>query len=187
MDQNTNIESKAGFFSKSYLKHIVAFFGLILLVGGSYFVWDGYLSDSAKNARQMQKQYENYTNWDNNVKKTLSEDTYGGKTAQETLIMFIDALKNGDVELASKYFELETNEKDPYFLTRNRWVESLRKAKEENRLVEIINITEKAKFDEKSSWKETAWFSILNNVGIADYTIILNLNTFSNIWKIESL
>jgi hypothetical protein len=41
-NQNINVDPKAGFFSKSYLKHIAVFLGLILLVGGSYFVWDGY-------------------------------------------------------------------------------------------------------------------------------------------------
>lgn len=31
-------------------------------------------------------------------------DTYGGKTPQETLTMFIEAVEAGDYELASKYF-----------------------------------------------------------------------------------
>ncbi len=31
-------------------------------------------------------------------------DTYGGKTPQETLRMYIDAVEKGDYELASKYF-----------------------------------------------------------------------------------
>lgn len=35
------------------------------------------------------------------------KDTYGGKTPEETYDMFIDALKKGDVELASKYFVVE--------------------------------------------------------------------------------
>jgi len=28
--------------NKSYFKHVVAFLGLIIVAGGSYFVWDGY-------------------------------------------------------------------------------------------------------------------------------------------------
>lgn len=35
------------------------------------------------------------------------KDTYGGKTPEETYDLFIDALKKGDVELASRYFEIE--------------------------------------------------------------------------------
>ena len=34
--------------------------------------------------------------------KTMTEDTYGGKTPEETLVMFIDALEKNDMELASK-------------------------------------------------------------------------------------
>ena len=37
-------------------------------------------------------------------------DTYGGKTPAETLSMYIDAVKKGDYELASKYF-VEQNRK----------------------------------------------------------------------------
>ena len=47
-------------------------------------------------------------------------DTYGGKTPQETLQMYIDAVEKGDYELASKYFigdyqemELESSRKMP--------------------------------------------------------------------------
>lgn len=35
------------------------------------------------------------------------KDTYGGKTPEETYDLFIDALKKGDVELASRYFVVE--------------------------------------------------------------------------------
>ncbi len=34
----------------------------------------------------------------------LKNDTYGGKTPEETLKLFVDALKNKDAKLASKYY-----------------------------------------------------------------------------------
>jgi len=37
-------------------------------------------------------------------KQAKMADTFGGKTPAETLQLYIDALKNGDFELASKYF-----------------------------------------------------------------------------------
>ena len=40
-------------------------------------------------------------------KAKIAADTYGGKTPQETLDMFISAVEKGDYELASKYFVLE--------------------------------------------------------------------------------
>ncbi len=39
-----------------------------------------------------------------------AQDVYGGSTPEETLQMYIDALKAGDFELASKYFRLEDQE-----------------------------------------------------------------------------
>ena len=39
-----------------------------------------------------------------------AQDTFGGKTPEETLELYIDALKEGDMELASKYFRLEDQE-----------------------------------------------------------------------------
>lgn len=39
-------------------------------------------------------------------------DTYGGKTPQETLQMYIDAVEKGDYELASKYFIGGNQEKE---------------------------------------------------------------------------
>lgn len=50
----------------------------------------------------------------NNAYEKLAEpyykNTYGGKTPEETYEMFITALKNSDVELASKYFVVEKQE-----------------------------------------------------------------------------
>ena len=62
---------------------------------------------SAKNAEKAakekaQKDYEE-------LKRLYEEDTFGGKTPEETLALFIDALKRGDTDLASKYFVLGKN------------------------------------------------------------------------------
>jgi hypothetical protein len=46
------------------------------------------------------------------VDEIKAEDTFGGKTPEETLRMYIDALKAGDMELASKYFRLEDQERE---------------------------------------------------------------------------
>lgn len=39
-------------------------------------------------------------------------DTYGGKTPQETLQMYIEAVEKGDYELASKYFIEEKRDEE---------------------------------------------------------------------------
>ena len=45
-------------------------------------------------------------------KAKIAADTYGGKTPQETLDMFISAVEKGDYELASKYFVVERQNKE---------------------------------------------------------------------------
>lgn len=46
------------------------------------------------------------------VDEMKASDIYGGKTPEETLSLYVEALKIGDVELASKYFRLEDQEKE---------------------------------------------------------------------------
>lgn len=70
---------------------------------------------------------------DYEVRKPYLEDRYGGKTPEETLQMFFDALRKGDVDLASKYFYLNYQEKYKRYLSR---------LKENNGLQETINLWE---------------------------------------------
>ena len=57
-------------------------------------------NDPKEIARYMERLEEAYRN-----------DAYGGATAEETLNLFISALKAGDTDLAAKYFLLEEQEK----------------------------------------------------------------------------
>jgi len=181
-DQNTNTKLKEGFFTKSYLRYIAAFLGLIVLVGGSYFVWDGYFSESAKYGRQVEENMKKYNEWERNYTKAMTEDVYGGKTPQETLSMFIDALKKEDVELAGKYFLLNSVGQID-----QKWVDGLRVSKNEGKLSGIAKELETAKLNEGSSILNTAWFKIFTNDGAVSHEILLSLNEFSKVWKIESL
>ena len=45
------------------------------------------------------------------LREKYKNDTYGGETPEETLTLFTQALEDGDVELASKYFIVEKQEK----------------------------------------------------------------------------
>ena len=71
--------------------------------------------------KQFQKNLEVYKN-----------DTYGGKTPEETLKMFVDALKEGDVEKAALYFTLDDNG------SRERWVNDLLEDQKNGNLEKII-------------------------------------------------
>ena len=76
---------------------------LVLLAGGVlWLVLNGmpYINNLRSNweARRLQAQWE----------KPYREDKYGGKTPEETYDLFLDALRKGDTTLASRYFEIES-------------------------------------------------------------------------------
>lgn len=58
------------------------------------------------------------------------KDTYGGKTPEETYDLFIEALKKGDVELASKYFVVNRQEE---------WKETINQYRSANVLSEFVD------------------------------------------------
>ena len=69
-----------------------------------------------------------------NIERQYAEDSYGGETPEETLRLFIEALKNGDTDLAAKYFVLDKQEE---------WREDLVKIKEKGLLKDMIRDAEK--------------------------------------------
>lgn len=69
-----------------------------------------------------------------NLEKQYAEDPYGGETPEETLRLFIDALKAGDTDLAAKYFVLDKQ---------GKWKEDLVKIKERGLLDEMVKDADK--------------------------------------------
>ena len=170
---------------KNFWKFLIGFLALMVLVGGGYFVWDRYLSPQAKLNRETQKNYEKYLTWQKNYEKAMREDTYGGKTPEETLQMFIEALKKEDIDLASKYFSLNTNENSEYYLTRKEWEEGLKKVKEEGKLNEIILQLSGVKLTFKD--EDGALFKLYDSKGEVKILVEIKFNKYSGVWKIESM
>ena len=78
----------------------------VVILGGGFFAgiysYDYYWQwQNRQDLRNLVKSYEQAQK-DEEARKMA--DTFGGKTPQETLQMFIDAVEAGDYELASKYF-----------------------------------------------------------------------------------
>jgi len=167
---------------RKYWKFVAGFLGIIIIVFGGFFVWEKYFSPQAKINRETQKNYEKYLEWQKNYEKAMREDTYGGKTPEETLQMFIEALKKEDIELASKYFMLDKNgNPDP------KWINGLKKTKEAGKLQEVATLLSRAKPDlEARSSNEDFKFSVYENGDLKAY-INLEFNPQSGVWKIESL
>lgn len=104
-----------------------------------------------------------------NAGGALAEDPYGGNTPEETLILFIDALKLGNINLATKYFVPEKQ---------NEWNEDLAKIKEKGLLQELIKSLAAAK---KASVKEArASFFFQDETG----TLVILEMTKLKRWKI---
>lgn len=119
----------------------------------------------------------------------MKADIYGGKTPDETLKMFIDALKKEDIELASKYFALNTNEKSEYYLTRKEWEFYLKEMKERNMLQQMAEDIEKNAKPLTETLDNTKEFSygLFDYDGTIGVLISLKFNKYSGVWKIESL
>jgi len=116
-----------------------------------------------------------------NLQERLEEmkklDDFGGATPQETMDAFVEALKKGDTELASRYFVFN---------------------KQEQMQIELIRINSEKKLGDMISdllrAKESGYLSldkfryvILNSDGIVALMIDLSFNEYTKVWKIESL
>jgi len=166
-----------------FWKFAIGFLAIIIIAAGGFFIWNKYFSPSAKLARQTEENYQKYLDWQTKYEKAMSEDTYGGKTPEETLNMFIDALKKGDVELASRYFMLEDDG-----ILDHKWEDALIKAKDENKLSEIINTLLQTKSDPQATISKDYYvFSARDKNGKVIADIDLRFNKYSNVWKIESI
>src|SRR3989338_7771460 len=98
------------------------FFGLLAVMAVGFFVM--YATHFWTKYQALQADVKAKEEFDR-IQKLYQEDTYGGKTPEETLALFIDALKKSDTDLAAKYFVIDEQEK---------WRENLRKIKEAGKL-----------------------------------------------------
>jgi len=147
---------------------------MILLVGGGYSVWNKYFSfNPTKVLEQAEQDYI----------AAMTADTYGGKTPQETLDMFVEALRTGDIELASKYFLLDEN------LSREEWVARLVDIENDGFLAQMIqDITTRSQPDLDNRIDENDFkFVLYAEDGRVGARINMQFNQLSEVWKIKSL
>ena len=180
-DQNQNLDTMPepvsdNFWTARFVKFLGVFLAIIGLVSGGYWIWFNYFSATAK----MQANVERYEDWQAQYDKAMREDTYGGKTPQETLNMFIDALKKGDIELASKYFALDEN------LGVEKWKKFLADIAKQGNLIRFASDLER--YDEaKKTFDPYFVFVYYNSDGTIGLQLTLIFNSEAKIWKIESL
>lgn len=94
----------------SFWKFAVAFVVIIILALGA--VVAARLYEKWQGEQAVQKFAEAMKKAEEDAYRAAMADTYGGKTPQETLQMYIDAVEKGDYVLASKSFVGDNQEKE---------------------------------------------------------------------------
>lgn len=167
----------------SFWKFLIAFAAIILLVLGSYWLWNNRLSPEAKEAREMQANYDRAIAYQQQFEEAMRADTYGGKTPEETLILFIEALRKDDIDLAFQYFILkEDGNRDP------KWKEGLRRVRSEGGLSHLVDLLSRAIPDPAARISDDYFvFATRDKDGTVLADVDLKFNTYSGVWKIERL
>jgi hypothetical protein len=151
------------------MRHLIKFLGAglaIVIMGSSALYATRYINDQRDPRRKVERSMKE-------IEKKYAEDPYGGETPEETLRLFINALKKGDTELAAKYFVLDSQQ---------QWKEDLAKIKEKNLLGDMIRDLEKARLNNIEN--DLARYYLINEEG---YGSPLTLIKIINKWKIRSL
>src|SRR3989338_2945348 len=156
---------------------IVFIFILIAVV--SYVV--GILVKYRLDVRKVDKATERFQSA---LEEPYKKDIYGGKTPEETWAMYIDALKKGDIDLASRYYAVGRIEGVP--------IDEIYTKKQNGQLQEWIRELETLKRDEQqfSSYEDSYYFYNYFNEKhnqVLSSPVVFYLNPHTKVWKIVSL
>lgn len=149
----------------------------LIVFGAVVFVWYGYVGTvKYKNWKWYQGMKNEAAKFEKELadkKAKIAADTYGGKTPQETLDMFIAAVEKGDYELASKYFVVERQEKE---------LKELQISERKN----IDNVMSLLKKVNAEMIEENFQTSKINYV-ITHPILVTFIKYPSNLWKIDEI
>ena len=97
-----NIEKPKNRFWRFAMIFCATIIGILILYVVGAWGWQKYRY--WRDMGKLRAYEEGIKKWQQEDYETAMADIYGGKTPQETLRMYIDAVEKGDYELASKYF-----------------------------------------------------------------------------------
>ncbi|MDP3795064.1 MAG: hypothetical protein Q8R13_04000 [bacterium] len=107
------------------------------------------------------------------IKKEIAEDPYGGETPEETLRLFIDALKKGDTDLAAKYFVYDEQEE---------WREDLTVLKQKDFIDDTVSDLEQLILSKET--EDRAFYTLVDENNVVTSQLILHRDPQSRKWKI---
>ena len=172
---------------KSWYRFTIALFVIFIIAMIGIAVFEKYFSPEAKQNEQERLMEQQTLQRVQELETALRNDTVGGKTPEETLALFLSALKNNDIELAGQYFVLNTNEQSPYYLTRQEWIDGLNQTQKEGKISDVISILSKATPDFENITGDNDFKFKAYEKGILKAYVNLQFNKYSNVWKIESM
>lgn len=161
-------------------KKALAFFVLAMTVAGAgYYAWSWnyyYRNAPERTGRDMifMWHWKMYTE---GMRKAYAEDTYGGDTPEETLKLFVDALKAGDVELASKYY-IPEKQKEVY--------EQLTKSKEIQNLSKYSDHVSNFIGGKTTTATDVYFIFYTNEIKQTTYQFQFTINSLTQKWKIAA-
>jgi len=110
------------------------------------------------------------------LKRQVAEDPYGGDTPEDTLRLFVDALKKGDTDRAAKYFVMDKQEE---------WSKELAGIKDKGLLDEMVRDLGREK-EKKVRNDNVTVFYIYNDMNVLALGITLSRGPNVK-WKIQDL
>lgn len=140
----------------SFWKFAAWFSAIIFVVVGGYVGWRIY--DIKQKQQKVAEGLELLKKIKEESYREAMADTYGGKTPQETLQMYIDAVEKGDYVLASKYFIGDHQEKE---------LKSLRSSPREN-IDNVVAVLKGVVLDDKRALLERMYESDLKQYGVSE-------------------
>jgi len=196
MTQFPSLQPEGGVFNSSpeaphdtpsksrVLKFSIIAVSAVILLFALAVVWEAFFSPRARSDFETRENYEQAVKGMKEFEDRMTADTYGGKTPQETLDMFIDALEKDDVDLAVKYVYWDGGRKS--IDTREAMREGIINAKNNNEISDLIRMLKNAT-PAGSSMKGYYGFEVRDDKGNLISDIGFVQNRFSGVWKIESM
>lgn len=154
-------------------KRKIIFTTLAVVVIGALSIWlgPGFYNDykNWRFTKQMNQVAEELDKAGKDEYKAMMADIYGGKTPQETLKLYIEAVEKGDYELASRYFVFDKQEE---------WNDNLSKAAEAGKIGNLLPPLQKLNIKDGYYSSDKKIYSVDNPIFVE---FMLSPN---GIWKI---
>ena len=190
------------------MKKIILWIGgvIVVILAFIYFLGlYGYQIQNYFRTKQQEKMLADGQKRADKILELQKNDTYGGKTPEETLDLYIKALKAGDIELASKYSEISLENIE----LQNEELESFKREIQKDGDLHVVleNMDNIMKKGVKNTWsstevsfvyyyitkeQSTSTSRVSNQVietvypkGITEHVgVSLQLNPYTKVWKI---